>query len=574
MLRRCFSTAAPRTLRTLTHPVGDGKAKYMSLENAIKLIQNGNICYPSNFAGTPGELLKEICRQVDQGRLQKVHIVSTMVEGGAPWDDPKFYGKITSNTMFATNSNRKLVQSGHGDYTPMFLSEIAKLFRDFRQPLDVALTTISPPDEHGNCSLGIAADCSFDAIRAAKIIIAEQIPSMPRTFGDTQVHISHFDAVVKTDRMLYAAPDPQEGNIDENASKIGKMIAENLIEDESTLQIAEQIPSMPRTFGDTQVHISHFDAVVKTDRMLYAAPDPQEGNIDENASKIGKMIAENLIEDESTLQIGIGAITDAACTYLRNHKNLGVHTELLSDGMANLVKQNVITNACKTVDQGRCVTALAYGTRGFYDYINNNPIFRIGAITDAACTYLRNHKNLGVHTELLSDGMANLVKQNVITNACKTVDQGRCVTALAYGTRGFYDYINNNPIFLFRSAAYTNDPSIIQKNHKMVSINACIEIDLTGQIAADSIGTRIYSGIGGQLDYVYGAASAPGGKAIMALTSCTGKGDSKIVPFLKQGAGVVTTRGHVQYIVTEYGIAQLWVLIQDTRLVCADRSDN
>ncbi|VDM29053.1 unnamed protein product [Toxocara canis] len=113
-------------------------------------------------------------------------------------------------------------------------------------------------------------------------------------------------------------------------------------------------------------------------------------------------------------------------------------------------------------------------------------------------------------------------------------------------------------VSVFRSAAYTNDPSIIQKNHKMVSINACIEIDLTGQIAADSIGTRIYSGIGGQLDYVYGAASAPGGKAIMALTSCTGKGDSKIVPFLKQGAGVVTTRGHVQYIVTEYGIAQLW----------------
>lgn len=419
MLRR-FSQTAPRAIRSLTHKKGSGKANYMSLEDAIKLVENGNTIFPSNFGGTPASLLKEVCRQVEQDRLKSVRILSVMIEGGAPWDDPKFYGKITSNCMFATGSNRKLIHAGHGDYTPMFLSEIAKYLRDQREQVDVAMCTISPPDKHGNCSLGIAADCSVEAVRAAKKIIAEEIPNMPRTFGDTQVHISQFDAVVKTDRAMFAAPEPKEGAIDKDASKIGQMIAEELI------------------------------------------------------------------EDESTLQIGIGAITDAACGFLKNHKNLGIHTELLSDGMVNLIKQNVVTNACKTVDPGLAVTALAYGTKGFYEFLDDNPIFR------------------------------------------------------------------------FRSAAYTNDPSVIQKNHKMVSINSCIEIDLSGQIASDSIGTRVYSGIGGQVDYVYGASSAPGGKAIMALTSQTAKGASKIVPFLKEGAGVVTSRGNVQYVVTEYGIADLW----------------
>uniref|UniRef100_A0A0M3K8Y5 Acetyl-CoA hydrolase n=1 Tax=Anisakis simplex TaxID=6269 RepID=A0A0M3K8Y5_ANISI len=445
-------------LRTLKHIKNGGKTiNYMSIEDAIKLIPSGSTIYPANFAGTPAELLKEVCRQVESGRLNKVHFLSVMIEGGAPWDDPKFYDKITSNTMFATGSNRKLIQSGHGDYTPMLLSEIAKYYRDFRVDLDVAMATISPPDEHGNCSLGIAGDCSVEAMRNAKIIIGEEIPTMPRTFGDTQVHASQFDAIVKTNRPMFAAPDPKPG----------------------------------------------------------ATPDP-------DAAKIGKMIAEELIEDESTLQIGIGAITDAACGFLKNHKNLGIHTELLSDGMVELMKQGVITNACKTVDPGLSVTSLAYGTNAFYKYINNNPVFRM------LLTFI-----VFFHYSYMPSYATAILHMN-------------------YSTRAVFVCLG------FRSAAYTNDPAVIQKNHKMVSINACIEIDLTGQVASDSIGTRIYSGIGGQLDYVYGASSAPGGKAIMALESTTGKGATKIVPFLNKGAGVVATRGNIQYVVTEYGIADLW----------------
>uniref|UniRef100_F1KY80 4-hydroxybutyrate coenzyme A transferase n=1 Tax=Ascaris suum TaxID=6253 RepID=F1KY80_ASCSU len=418
---RHLSQNAPKVLRTLTNPIGRGEAKYTSLEEAIKLVKTGDVIFPSASAATPSDLLRELCRQVDQGRIEHVQIVNTLIEGGAPWDDPKYYGKVKSNTMFITSSTRKLIQSGHGDYTPIFLSEIAKLFSSFRQHVDVAIVTISPPDEHGNCTLGLAADCTVEAVRAAKTIIGEVTPSMPRTFGDTQIHISQLDAVVKTDRPIYAQ-------------------------------------------------------------------EPMEENTDENIAKIGKYIAENLVDDGATLQIGIGAIPDAACALLTHHKDLGVHTELLSDGVIDLIERNVVTNSRKTLDPGKIVTSFAYGTRKFYDYLDNNPLF------------------------------------------------------------------------LFRTAAYTNSPHIIMQHHKMTSINSCIEMDITGQIVSDSIGTKYYSGFGGQVDFVYGSAAALDGqgKAIIALSSCTGKGDSKIVPYLKHGAGVVTTRGHAQYIVTEYGIANLW----------------
>ncbi|VDM48389.1 unnamed protein product [Toxocara canis] len=308
MLLRRFSQNAPKTLRTLTYPVGDGKAKYTSLEEAVKFVKTGDTIFPSACAATPSDLLKEMCRQVDQGRIERVKIVNTLIEGGAPFEDPKYYDKVRSNTLFITSSTRKLIQAGHADYTPIFLSEISKLFLTFRQPVDVAMVTISPPDKHGNCTLGVAADCSIDATRAAKVIIGEETPSMPRTFGDTQIHISQLDAVVKSNRPIFAQ---EETN---------------------------------------------------------AAPD-------ENIAKIGKLIADNLVDDGATLQIGIGAIPDAACVELIHHKDLGVHTELVSDGVVDLIERNVLTNARKTLDQGKLVTSFAFGTRKFYDYIDNNPLF-------------------------------------------------------------------------------------------------------------------------------------------------------------------------------------------------------
>uniref|UniRef100_A0A915CGM3 Acetyl-CoA hydrolase/transferase N-terminal domain-containing protein n=2 Tax=Parascaris univalens TaxID=6257 RepID=A0A915CGM3_PARUN len=218
---RRLSQNSPKVLRTLANPIGRGEAKYASLEEAIKFVKTGDVIFPSLSAATPTGLLKEVCRQIDQGRIEHVEIVNGLIEGGAPWDDPKYYGKVKSNTMFITSSTRKLVQSGHGDYTPIFLSEIAKLFSTFRQHIDVALIMISPPDKHGNCTLGVGADCTVEAARAAKIIIGEMTPSMPRTFGDTQIHISQLDAVVKTDRPIYAQ-EPLEGSTDENIAKIGK----------------------------------------------------------------------------------------------------------------------------------------------------------------------------------------------------------------------------------------------------------------------------------------------------------------------------------------------------------------
>lgn len=259
-------------------------------------------------------------------------------------------------------------------------------------------------------------------------------------------------------------------------------IAKAAIESSSII-IAQVNEQMPRTHGDGHIHVRRFTAMVHVDEPLHEVNYAEK--ISEEELTIGNHVA-GLIEDRSCLQLGIGAIPDAVLKSLTNHKDLGIHTEMFSNGLIPLLESGAITNA-----------------------------------------YKRKHK-------------------------------GKVLTSFAAGTKKLYDFIHDNPLFTFQEAEYVNDTAVIRKNPRMISINSCIEIDLTGQVCADSIGTYQFSGVGGQMDFIRGASLSDGGKPIMALSACTNKGLSKIVPTLKVGAGVVTTRAHMHYVVTEFGVAYLY----------------
>ncbi len=246
--------------------------------------------------------------------------------------------------------------------------------------------------------------------------------------------------------------------------------------------IAQINPQMPRTHGDGIIHVSELDSLVEHDSPIHEHLISTPNEVE---TKIGNFIA-NLIEDGSTLQMGIGNIPNAVLSSLTNHKNLGLHTEMFSDGVIDLILKDVING--------------------------NN----------------------------------------------KGINPGRAMATFLMGSKRLYDYVDDNPFVEMRASDFTNDVAIIRKNPKMVAINSAIEIDLTGQVCADSIGTKMYSGVGGQMDFIRGASLSEGGKAFIALPSQTNKGVSRIVPFLKNGAGVVTTRSHVHYVVTEYGVANLF----------------
>jgi acyl-CoA hydrolase len=300
---------------------------------------------------------------------------------------------------------------------PVFLSEIPQLFRKNILPLDVAIVQVSPPDDHGYCSLGTSVDIARAAVDVARYVIAQVNPLMPRTHGDGFIHMSKFHAAVWQKSVLPEIDYSAQANA-----------------------ITEQI---------------------------------------------GRNIAQ-LVEDGATLQLGIGGIPDQVLKNLIHHKNLGLHTEMLSDGVIPLIESGVINNSQKKLNRGRSVTAFMAGTRKLYDFVNDNPALRVMDIS------------------------------------------------------------------------YVNDTSVIRQNQKVTAINSAIEIDLTGQVCADSIGTYQYSGIGGQMDFIRGASLSEGGKPIIALPSVTNKGISRITPFLKEGAGVVTTRGHVHWVITEYGMTDLF----------------
>lgn len=388
--------------------------KYVSAEEAVKVIQSNNRVYVQAAAATPNALTKALTDRAFE--LRNVEICHLHTEGPAPYANPELATSFHVNSFFIGKNVRHTLQAGNGSYTPVFLSELPRLFRKRVVPLDVVFIQVSPPDIHGYCSLGVSVEATVAAIECAKTVIAQVNPNMPRTFGDGILHVSEIDYLVNVDCPIYqVSPEP----------------------------------------------ISPLEA------------------------KIGKYIA-NLIEDKSTLQLGIGSIPNAALANLMNHKDLGLHTEMFSDGAIDLIEKNVIN-----------------------------------------CNY-------------------------------KGVTPGRVLSTFLIGSKRLYDFVNDNPFIELRESCYVNDTAKIRRNPRMVSINSAIEVDITGQVCADSIGATMYSGVGGQMDFVRGASLSDGGKAIIALPSTTKKGESRIVPYLKQGAGVVSTRSHVQYIITEYGVADLY----------------
>ncbi|WKX97471.1 hypothetical protein Q1695_013268 [Nippostrongylus brasiliensis] len=403
----------------LSIPVLGKAPKRVTADEAVAGITSGSHIYVHAHSSTPTELLDALCRRVDSHGLTDLRPIHILLGGKVPWADKKYHGKIRSNGLFLCSTVRALVKQGHADYTPVFLSDMPSYFYNKTFPVDVALISVSPPDEQGFCTLGCNVDTSKAAIEVATKVIAVVNPNMPRTYGNSMIHQSRIDCFVETDRELYAKPEGM--------------------------------------------------------------------NASEEEVKIGRLIADNLVDNESTLQLGIGAIPDA--------------------------------------------TLLA----------------------------MKNHKNLGIHTELLGDGVIDLVESGVINNSKKTVMPGKITTCFAFGTKRFYRFLHNNPMIHFDCCSWTNHSDTIRANSKMVCINSGIEIDITGQIASDSIGSIFYSGFGGQTDFMTAAATCYDGlgKAIIAFPSRTAKGQSKIVVTLAEGAGVVTTRGHTRYVVTEYGIASL-----------------
>jgi 4-hydroxybutyrate CoA-transferase len=392
-------------------------SKVTPAEEAIRAIKSGDRVFLTGNCSIPKVLLNALVDYAPE--VENVEITHALTLGSSDYVAEGMEDHVRVNTMFIGANVRKAVQEGRADFTPVLLSEFTLLFKQGFLPLNVALVHLSPPDEHGFCSFGVESGLTKTPAEAAQIIIAEVNQQMPRTLGDTFIHVSKIDYIVPVDYPLMEMPMAEDGPSD-------------------------------------------------------------------TAQEIASRIAE-LIPDAATMQMGIGAIPDAVLGYLYDKKDLGVHTELFSDGVIDLVNAGVITNARKTLHQGKITAGFVIGTQRLYQFIHDNPIIEL-------------HR-----TE------------------------------------------------------YVNDPFVIAQNERQVAINSAIELDLTGQVCADSIGPKLYSGVGGQLDFIYGASRSKDGVPIIALPA-TAKGGqiSRIVPMLKEGAGVVTTRNHVRYIVTEHGVADLY----------------
>lgn len=389
--------------------------KYITGEEALKAVKSRDRVFVHGGAATPHYLLRKLVERADE--LYDIEITSISQQGEAVFNDEKYKGIFRLNSLFVSANVRDMVNDGRGDYIPVFLSEIPNLFKRNILPLDVALVQVSPPDKHGYCSFGVSVDVVSTAVKCAKHVIAQVNPRMPRTHGDSMIHMSEFDAMVYFEQEL-----PE------------------VVSNESISEISQ---------------------------------------------RIGEFCA-SLVDDGATIQTGIGSIPDAVLASLGNHKDLGMHTEMFSDGIIPLVEKGVITNKFK-----------------------------------------RKHK-------------------------------GKIVSSFMLGSRKLYDFVDDNPFIAMLGIDYTNDTAVIRQNPKVTAINSAIEVDITGQVCSDSIGTYHFSGVGGQMDFVRGASLSEGGKPIIALPSTTMKNISRIVPVLKRGAGVVTTRAHAHYIVTEYGIAYLY----------------
>jgi 4-hydroxybutyrate CoA-transferase len=386
----------------------------MSAEAALTLVGSGQRVYIGGGCGVPAPLLAALAERAPD--LRGVEVVHMLTAGDDPTTAAEHRDSFRHNVFFAGANTRRALHEGRADFTPVFLSEIPGLFRSGQLPLDVALIQVAPPDDHGFCSLGVEVGCTLPAAQHARTVIAEINARMPRTMGDSFIHVSRIAACIETDRPLHEAPQ--------------------------------------------------------------GVPDPV-------AERIGSNVAD-LIPDGATLQLGIGAIPDAVLRCLGGKKHLGVHSELFSDGIIDLVEAGVIDGEAKALHRGKLVAGFLLGTRRLFDWVHDNAMVELHP-TD-----------------------------------------------------------------------YINDPFVIARHERMVAVNSALQIDLTGQVCADSIGTRLYSGAGGQVDFIRGAARSPGGLPIIALPATAKQGAiSRIAPTLDGGAGVVTSRYDVRCVVTEYGVAHL-----------------
>lgn len=391
----------------------DWKSRISSPEDAVAPIKSGMKVFVHGAAATPTPLLAALCKRLE---LENVFLYHLHVAGDIPYADPIHQGRFLSISFFTGQALRKPIEEGWADFMPIFLADIPRLFTSGAVRLDAAILQLSPPDRHGFCTVGTSADAARAAADTAKIIIAEINEQMPRTHGNTAVHIDRVHTFIHTDRALIEHHGGEETDVE---------------------------------------------------------------------ARIGETIA-GLIDDGSTLQMGIGNIPDAVLTRLHDKHDLGVHTEMFSDRIVDLVRAGVITNRLKKIHPGRITTSFVNGTKRLFDFVHENPMVE------------------------------------------------------------------------FHPCDRTNDTALIRQNDKAVAINSALEIDITGQVCADSLGHRIYSGIGGQMDFIHGAALSREGKPIIAIPSTASRGKvSRIVPELKPGAGVVTTRGHVHWVVTEFGAVNL-----------------
>jgi acetyl-CoA hydrolase len=396
------------------------QSRIKTAEEAVRAVKSGDRIFLTGNVSVPQKALGALVECA--GRLHDVEICQALLIGPADYVKPGIEQHLRVNSLFISQNVRKAVHEGRADFTPVLLSEFPLLFKQGILPVDVALIHVSVPDEHGFCSLGVEVGLTKSPAESAKIIIAEVNQQMPRTLGDSFIHVSRLNHIIPVDYPIIEMPQSEEGN-------------------------------------------------------------------SEVVEKIAGFIAE-LIPDGATMQLGIGAIPDAVLKYLHHKKDLGVHSEMFSDGVIDLVNEGVLTNARKSLHPGKIIAGFMLGTQQLYKWSDDNPLIEM-------------HR-----TE------------------------------------------------------YVNDPFVIAQNDRMVAINSAIEVDLTGQVCADSIGPKFYSGVGGQLDFIYGASRSKGGVPIIALPSTTilrdGTPVTRIAAMLKQGAGVTTSRNHVRYVVTEYGVADLY----------------
>lgn len=389
------------------------KQHLMSAEDAVNHIQSGNRVVVAHACGEPSYLLDVMVANAKA--YKDVEIVHMVAMGKAEYCKPEYAGNFRHTAFFVGGTSRDAIAEGRGDFTPSFFFEVPRQFSS-TMPVDVAMVMVTPPDENGMCSLGVSVDYTLEAVKQAKLVIAQVNPQMPWTGPYSLVSVKDLDCIVEHEAPIIELKPPKIGDIEK---------------------------------------------------------------------AIGEHCA-SLVPDGATLQLGIGAIPDAVLLFLKHKKDLGIHSEMFSDGVVDLYQKGVITG----------------------------------------------------------------------TN--KRLDKGKMVAAFLMGSKKLYDFVDDNPDVMMRTVDYVNNPAVICQNPKVVSINSCLQVDFNGQVNSESMGTKQFSGIGGQLDYVRGAAMCPDGKAILAMPSTAKHGEvSRIVPVFEPGTTVTTTRTDVHYIVTEYGVANL-----------------